>query len=181
MDPNGVISTFAGTGEAGNSGDGGPASAATFNTSLGSDAVPCFKLAIDGETLYIADSLNHRVRKIDLVTGVIHPFAGNGGAGFSGDGGLATAASLNFPTDVTIGPDHSVYISDSRNHAVRRVRPDGTISTMAGSGVKGFGGDGGPASAAKLNTPGGVYVDRFGTLFIADTLNQRIRVVKLSP
>jgi hypothetical protein len=179
VDPSGIITTFAGTGVPGFAGDGGPASAAQFNTVRGSDAVPCFKLTIDGQTLYVADTLNNRVRAIDLGSGIIRTVAGNGAAVYAGDGGPAANASLNFPTDVAVGPDHSLYICDSRNHSVRRVGPDGTISTVAGSGVKGFGGDRGPATAAKLNTPGGIFVDPSGTLYIADTLNQRIRTVKL--
>jgi DNA-binding beta-propeller fold protein YncE len=175
----GMISTFAGTGIPGYGGDGGPAAAAQFNTPRGSDAVPCFKLAIDGQRLYVADSLNNRVRVIDLGSGIIDTFAGTGQQGYSGDGGLARQAQLNFPTDVAIGPDHSVYIADAHNNVVRRVRPDGTIVTAAGNGAAGFAGDGGPPEQAELNDPSGVFVDRTGVLFIADTLNQRIRAARM--
>lgn len=176
----GTITTFAGTGVPGYGGDGGPAAAAQFNCPRGSDAVPCFKLAIDGQKLYIADSLNNRVRVIDLGSAIIDTFAGNGQQGYSGDGGQARLSQLNFPTDVAIGPDHSVYIADAHNNVIRRVRPDGTISTVAGNGTVGFSGDGGPPQQAQLNDPSGVFVDRNGILYIADTLNQRIRAVKIT-
>jgi NHL repeat-containing protein len=176
----GIITTLAGiAGKPGYSGDGGPATAAQFNTPTGSDAVPCFKLAIDGQQLYIADTLNHRVRVIDLHTGIISTFAGTGAAGYAGDGGPALKAQLNNPTDVAIGPDHSVYIADSHNNVIRRVRPDGTITTAAGDGKAGFAGDGGPPEKAEFNDPSGVFVDRSGVLYIADTLNHRIRAAKM--
>ena len=80
---------------------------------------------------------------------------------------------------MAIGPDHSVYIADARNNVIRRVRPDGTISTVAGDGTPGFAGDGGPPEKAQFNDPAGVFVDRSGIIYIADTLNQRIRAFKL--
>jgi DNA-binding beta-propeller fold protein YncE len=175
----GIITTFAGTGVPGYAGDGGKASAAQFNCPRGSDAVPCFKLAIDGDRLYVADSLNNRVRVIDLRTEIIDTYAGSGQEGYSGDGGPAARAALNFPTDVAIGPDHSVYIADAHNHVIRRVRPDGTITTVAGNGTPGFSGDGGPPNRAQLNDPSGVFVDRTGVLYIADVLNHRIRAARM--
>lgn len=175
----GIITTFAGTGKPGFAGDGGPATAAQFNCPTGSDGVPSFKLAIDGQHLYVADSLNNRVRVIDLGSGIIDTFAGNGQQGYSGDGGQARQGALNFPTDVAIGPDHSVYIADAHNNVIRRVRPDGTITTAAGNGAAGFSGDGGAPQKAELNDPSGVFVDHSGDLFIADTLNQRIRAAKM--
>jgi hypothetical protein len=178
----GIITNFAGkAGQPGYAGDGGPATAAQFNTPTGSDAVPCFKLAIDGQQLYIADTLNNRVRVIDLGTGIINTFAGTGTAGYTGDNGPASQAQLNNPTDVAIGADHSVFIADSHNNVIRRVRPDGTITTAAGDGKAGFAGDGGPPEKAEFNDPSGVYVDqRTNTLYIADTLNQRLRAVKIA-
>lgn len=175
----GIITTFAGTRVPGFSGDGGPAVAARFNCPRGSDAVPCFKLAIDGNRLYIADTENHRVRVIDLTTQIIDTFVGTGQQGYSGDGGPARQAQLNYPTDVAIGPDHSVYIADAHNHVIRRVRPDGTIATIAGTGVAGFSGDGGSPTRAQLNDPSGVFVDRTGVLYIADVLNHRIRALRI--
>jgi sugar lactone lactonase YvrE len=177
VDPSGMMTTFAGTGVPGYNGDGLPAAEAQLNCPRGSDAVPAFKLAIDGNSLYLADTLNHRIRRIDLTTGIISTFAGTGTPGYSGDGGPAVQAALNFPTDVAIGPDHAVYVCDSRNHAVRKVTLQGTISTVAGTGVAGFSGDGPLATQAQLNTPGGIFVDRSGTLYIGDTLNNRVRMV----
>jgi len=177
----GIITTFAGTSVPGFSGDGGPAAQAQFNCPRGSDAVPCFKLAIDGQQLYIADSLNNRIRVIDLGTGIINTFAGTGDQGYAGDGGPARQAQLNFPTDVTVGPDHSLYFADAHNNVIRRIRPDGTISTVAGNGTVGFSGDGGPPTQAQFNDPSGVYIDRTGVLYVADTLNQRLRAFRVDP
>jgi hypothetical protein len=187
VDTQGMITTFAGRGDqetVGFAGDGGPATEALFDITRGSDAIPCFKLDVDKSLnrLYVCDTNNNRVRMIDLGTGIITTLAGNGTAAFAGDGGPATAASLNFPSDVAVGPDHSVYIADAYNHAVRRVDPAGIISTVAGiGGQKGFSGDGGPATAAKLNLPEGIFVDRDGKLYIADVLNNRIRMVQGLP
>jgi len=119
------------------------------------------------------------VRVIDLRTEIIDTYAGSGQEGYSGDGGPAARAALNFPTDVAIGPDHSVYIADAHNHVIRRVRPDGTITTVAGNGTPGFSGDGGPPNRAQLNDPSGVFVDRTGVLYIADVLNHRIRAARM--
>lgn len=184
VDTSGIITTFAGRGDrdtVGFAGDGGLATEALFDCTRGSDAIPCFKLEVDKslDRLYVCDTNNNRVRMIDLETGIITTFAGNGTAAYAGDGGPATAASLNFPSDVAVAPDHSVYIADALNQVVRRVDPAGMISTVAGiGGQKGFSGDGGPATAAKLHMPEGIFVDRDGNLYIADVLNNRIRVVQ---
>jgi sugar lactone lactonase YvrE len=184
VDTAGIIITFAGRGDrdtVGFAGDGGLATEALFDCTRGSDAIPCFKLEVDKslDRLYVCDTNNNRVRLIDLETGIITTFAGNGAAAYAGDGGPATAASLNFPSDVAVAPDHSVYIADALNHVVRRVDPAGIITTVAGTGgQKGFSGDGGPATAAKLHMPEGIFVDRDGNLYIADVLNNRIRVVQ---
>jgi hypothetical protein len=183
VDSQGIITTFAGKGDrdtAGFDGDGGPATEALFDCVRGSDAIPCFKLDVDQtlNKLYICDTNNNRVRVIDLSTGLINTFAGNGTEAYAGDDGPATAAALSFPTDVAVAPDHSVYIADAHNHVVRRVDPAGVITTVAGiGGQKGFSGDGGPPTAAKLNLPEGIYVDHAGNLYIADVLNNRIRMV----
>jgi internalin A len=183
VDTQGIITTFAGKGDrdtTGFEGDGGPATEALFDCVRGSDAIPCFKLDVDKELnrLYLCDTNNNRVRMIDLGTGVITTIAGNGTAAYAGDGGPATAAALNFPSDVAVAPDHSVYIADAHNNVVRRVDPLGVITTVAGiGGQKGFSGDGGPPTAAKLALPEGIYVDAAGNLYIADVLNNRIRMV----
>jgi hypothetical protein len=184
-----TIVTFAGTGEEGFSGDGGPALQATFSPFVTANPQPGFRLARsdDGRFLYVCDTYNHRVRRIDLAdpAHTIVTIAGSGptgdGAGsYAGDGGLATDARLNLPTDVDVDADGSLYICDSGNNVIRRVDASGIISTAAGSGRAGFGGDGGLATSAALNQPNGIGLDRPNRrLYIADEFNHRIRVVKL--
>ena len=128
--------------------------------------------------LYIADTSNNRIRKVDTA-GVITTVAGSGTYGFSGDGGAATSARLSFPYGVTPDGAGNLYIADTWNHRIRKVDTSGNISTVAGSGTAGFGGDGGSATAtaARLNLPGSVVLDALGNLYIADRLNNRIRKV----
>jgi RHS repeat-associated protein len=164
-----IITTVAGNGAGGFSGDVGPATAARLNLPPGVTAVP------DG-SLVIADAWNNRIRRVGP-DGTITTVAGNGVAGFSGDGGPATAASLYFPESIAVAADGSLYIADTGNHRIRRVGPDGTITTVAGNGVAGFSGDGGPATAASLLGPYGVAAGPDGSLYIADTNNSRIRRV----
>jgi sugar lactone lactonase YvrE len=164
----GVISTVAGNGTRGFSGDGGPAtSAQVFGPS---------SVAVDvAGILYIADTGNHRIRKV-TPDGVISTVAGNGTAGFSGDGGPATSAQLGFPLGVAVDAAGNLYVADVPSH-IRRVTPDGVISTVAGNGTGGFSGDGGPATSAQLYVPSSVAVDAAGNLYIADQRNSRIRKV----
>ena len=171
VSPGGTISTVAGDGAEGFSGDGGPATAASLRwpTAVAVDAAG---------NLYIADNWNYRVRKVSP-SGTISTVAGDGREGFSGDGGPATRASLSSPSGVAVDAAGNLYIADYWNSRVRKVNPSGTISTMAGNGVKAFGGDGGPASAASLVTPCGVAVDAAGSLYIADCGPSVIR--KVSP
>jgi len=225
----GLISTIAGTGKKGFSGDGGPATAATFSSP--------HSIALDGDdNLYIADIANHRIRKVAAKTGIVTTIAGNGERqqpvagpaadkpmaspralvvegqtlwialreghavwsldltsgtlkhiaatgkpGFSGDGGLATAATFNGPKGIALGPDKSVYVVDTENHAIRRIdRAQGTIATVAGvfPARKGGGGDGGPATSATMDRPHGICVAQDGTIYIGDTNNHRVRRVK---
>ncbi|MBK9316292.1 MAG: HYR domain-containing protein [Acidobacteria bacterium] len=169
----GRIYHFAGspTGLSGSLGDGGQASVARFNRPTG--------LAVDAlDNLYVADSGNNRVRRIDTTTGVITNFAGNGGLGYGGDGVGATLTSLNNPTGLAFDAIGNLYIADRNNHRVRKVdNSTGLISTLAGNGTGGFGGDNGPASAAQLNLPSDVATDALGNVFIADNNNHRIRRV----
>ncbi|MFF5633749.1 RICIN domain-containing protein [Streptomyces sp. NPDC012825] len=165
----GKISTVAGTGTAGSKGDGGPAVSAQLNRPQA--------LAVDGEgVLYVADSGNHRIRKV-TADGTITTVAGTGTAGFGGDDEQATSASLNSPLGVTVDDRGVLYVADSGNHRIRKVTADGTISTVAGTGTAGFGGDGEQATSASLNNPVGLAVDRAGALHIADHVNHRIRKV----
>ncbi|MFD9009901.1 RICIN domain-containing protein [Streptomyces sp. NPDC059552] len=165
----GTISTVAGSGSAGFAGDGGPAAAAQLN-------LP-YAVAVDSTgALYIADSGNHRIRKI-TADGTISTVAGTGTAGLGGDDGPASSAQLNTPSAVAVDSAGALYIADSGNHRIRRITADGTISTVAGSGTAGLGGDGGPAASAELNSPLGLAVDCVDTLYIADHGNHRIRKI----
>jgi uncharacterized protein (TIGR03437 family) len=170
--PSGTISTVAGNGHPGFSGDNGPASAAQLNQP--------YDLAMDSAgNLYIADYGNQRVRAVG-VDGNITTVAGNGPSGNSGDGGPATAALLMGPRNLAIDPAGNLYISEFDGHRVRRVAPDGTIATVAGTGIAGFSGDGGPATAAQLAFPAGLGIDGAGNLYIVDSANVRIRQVLAS-
>ncbi|MFX3634577.1 MAG: S-layer homology domain-containing protein [Candidatus Pristimantibacillus sp.] len=170
VDSAGNISTIVGTGIAGFSGDGGLATTAKLNIPRG--------IAFDKNgNLYIADSENHRIRKVDL-DGKISTVAGTGTAGYSGDGGLAMSASLNRPVAVTFDGKGNLLFTDRLNSCIRMIDPvTGIISTIAGTGIAGFSGDGGPASLAQLQYPVGIVVDNAGYLYIADTTNARIRKV----
>ncbi|HEY4086864.1 MAG TPA: hypothetical protein VGM43_13045 [Bryobacteraceae bacterium] len=216
----GIITTVAGNGSQGFAGDNGPATAAQLNSPQG--------VALDAAgNIYIADTQNSEIRKVSA--GVITTLAGNRTAGFSGDGGPAASASLNYPWGVAASPDGTVYVADYRNSRIRQVSNgaittvagngqyslfggdggpatdaqasplsvtfdqsgdlyitdrqrirkvhNGVITTVAGNGVAGFAGDGGPATSAELNNPEGVAVDSAGNLYIADTSGNRIRMV----
>jgi len=163
------INTAAGTGVAGYSGDSGQATSAQLSTPAG--------VTVDGAgNVYVADDGSNVVRKIQT-SGVITTVAGTGVAGYSGNGGAATSAMLNGPTDVVLDPAGNLYIADDGNHVVRKVTPGGTISTVAGTGVAGYSGDGHAATAAKLMAPVGLDVDTSGNLFIADYGNGTVRKV----
>ncbi len=170
INTSGIISRFAGVDTAGFSGDGGPATAAKLHEAYG--------IAVDTTgNVYIADGYyNHRIRKIDIA-GTITTIAGTDTGGFSGDGGAATAAKLYAPDGVSIDNNGNIFIADMFNDRVRVIDPSGMINTYAGSGVYGFSGDGGPATAANIGHPNAVFVDNQHNLFIADYNNQRIRKV----
>jgi len=171
--PDGTINTIAGTGASGFSGDDGPATAAMLY------APQAAVIDADGN-LYIADIGNKRIRKV-TPAGIISTVAGTGASGFSGDDGPATAAMLDHPIDVAIDADSNLYIADRYNHRIRKVTPAGMISTIAGTGIAGFSGENSPATAAALNYPQGVEVDSEGNIYIADTYNNRIRIISLVP
>lgn len=170
----GVITTVAGNGTAGYSGDGGAATSAELNYPS------C--LAVDGSgNIYIADTSNNRVRMVAASTGIITTVAGNGTYGYGGDGGAATNAYLALPAGVTADTCGNIYIADTGNNRIRKVPlSSGTISTVAGNGTAGFSGDGGSATGAKINYPNGIAVDSSCNFYFADTSNERVRKVTIS-
>jgi sugar lactone lactonase YvrE len=168
LDSAGVLRLIAGTGSEGDQGDDGAAIDAIFSELAGIAVGP------DG-ALYVSDVKANRVRVIR--DGVVSAFAGTGTMGYAGDGGPATVAELASPTGIAVDADGVVFIADAKNHVVRRVGVDGLISTIAGSGVPGFSGDGGAASDASLNEPDGLALADDGTLFVADRNNSRVRAI----
>ena len=187
IDPSGLVSTVVGTKVCNNEpggyeGDGGPPDMAKINQPTGPNPnPPGGGLAIDAQgRLFLADTLNHCIRRVDFAANVITTVAGNGKPGYSGDCGSPLRASLNTPLDIAFGPDERLYIADAYNHAIRAVDfKKNVITTVAGTGVRGFSGDDGPASEAQLALPYGIGFDAIGNLYIADTYNHRIRRVQL--
>lgn len=170
--PDGMITTVAGGGSAL---DGDSTRAATSVRLV----LPASVLLAPDGSLYVADTGNHRIRRI-APDGTLSTLAGSGSTsigGYSGDGGSADMARLNSPNALALHPDGSLYVADTGNQRIRRIAPDGTISTVAGNGSAGATGDGGPATSARLNGPQGLALALDGTLYIADTNNHRIRVV----
>lgn len=168
----GLIYTIAGTGVVGYSGDGGPATLAQINNPQGIywDALG---------NVFFADAWNHRVRKI-ATSGTITTIAGNGTATSAGDGGPATAAGVYHPSGIFADTLGNMYIAEMMGHRIRKVSPSGIITTVAGTGVMGYSGDGGPATMAQIRYPKGVCVDRFGNILFADTDNQVVRKVNVT-
>lgn len=165
----GTLVTVAGTGSAGFSGDGGPATTARLSSPA--------RVAFDAAgALYIADSGNNRIRRVSP-SGTISTVAGTGSAGSGGDGGQATSAQLRTPFDVTVASDGTLYIADRGNNKVRKVTPTGVIATVAGTGSSGYNGDGIRATSARLTSPFSVALGPDGTLYVADYDNERVRAV----
>jgi uncharacterized protein (TIGR03437 family) len=167
---NGIINTVAGSGAIGFAGDGAAATrAALFQP---------FAIAVDGSgNFYIAEVGNDRIRKVTASSGFISTIAGTGTLGFSGDGSAATSATLRLPSGVALDSQGNLYIADSWNLRIRKITSSGTISTIAGNGIVSFSGDGGQATAAQLNGPQGVGVDKSGNVYIADSKNLVVREV----
>jgi sugar lactone lactonase YvrE len=179
IDTNGTISTVAGNGNTDTfHGDGGPATAASlfFPSSIVVDATG---------NIFICDTNNHRIRRVDAATGVISTYAGNGmldASGFSGtfagDGGPATDASFNRPSDIAMDAAENLFVMDRENNRLRKIdATTGIVSTIAGNGEFSYSGDGGPATDATLGAPFGVHVGAAGDIFITDTQNLRIRMI----
>jgi len=166
------IVSVAGNGMAGSGGDGGRATEAELNQPEG--------LAVDSTgKLYIADTLGHRVRSVGA-DGIISTVAGTGDPGYSGDGKPGAEARLNLPTGLATGLDDALLIADTGNNVVRELSRTGVIRTVAGTGEAAYRGDGGPAAYAALRAPGGIAFDGEGNLYIADTLNERVRRVDVN-
>ncbi len=173
----GIITTFAGIGSStysggyvGYSGDGGSATNAQF-----SGIAYCFADTIGN--LFICDQWNHVVRKVDAITGIVTTIAGNGTVGYSGDGGLAINAQLNQPVGIFVDDRENIFIAEYGDGVIRKIDgTSGNISTIAGTGTRGYSGDGGPATAAELKCSE-VFVDKYGVIYIADIDNNRVRMV----
>jgi hypothetical protein len=171
IDLSGIITTFAGKGTAGYSGDGGLATAAEFHFPSA--------VTVDGAgNVYIADMYNACIRKVDS-NGIVVTIAGTGTPGYCGDGAAATSAQLANPNSLTIDAGGSLYISDYDNNRIRKINPEGTITTLAGNGTPGYMGDGGAPSACEINLPTGVAVNAAGEVYIGDSGNNRIRKISL--
>ncbi|MEB2360009.1 MAG: hypothetical protein HUU41_09780 [Bryobacteraceae bacterium] len=167
IDSSGVITTIAGTGERAYKGNGGPAELSALSLPSG--------LCLDSAgMLFVSDTDNHVIRAIDKA-GVIRTVAGGGEPGFAGDQGSATNALLTSPRGLAVDPLGRLLIADSGNHRIRRIGEDGRITTIAGTGIAGFSGDGGAAAEAQLTAPAAIAVDSTGAVFVADTGNHRIR------
>jgi DNA-binding beta-propeller fold protein YncE len=177
IDAQGVITTIAGDGQAGSTGDGGPAMQARLSSPT--------RVRFDDTTgdLYVADVGNHKIRRI-AASGIIMTVAGGDTAGYSGDGGPAVGAMLDSALDARIGPDGLLYIADTNNHRIRRVNAAGVISTVVGSGFEGTrldALDSELAPSVNLRRPTAIAFDSNGALFIADTYNSVVRRVRLAP
>jgi sugar lactone lactonase YvrE len=169
----GVITTVAGTGEGGSTGDGGPAVRATL---LGPRALA---FGPSGD-LYICLRNDHKVRRIDKRSGLIHTVAGTGEKGYTGDHGTARQATFNGPKEIAVDSGENIYLVDTENHCIRRIDAgSGVVTTVAGTGQPGSGGDGGPATAASLKRPHGACVDGAGNIYIGDSENHRLRLVSV--
>ena len=169
-----TIRTVAGTGEAGYAGDGGPAESAAMSEP--------FMCVFDADgNLFVCEVGNHLVRRIDAVTGIVSTVAGTGEAGYTGDGGPATEATLNEPYSLAVDSDGSIYIVDRLNAVVRKVDGgSGVISTVAGTGEPGYSGDGGPGHLAQMREPNDCFLDGAGGLLITDIQDQRVRRLDLA-
>ena len=179
IDPQGIITTVVGDGMAGFAGDGGDPLKAQLQLPDGSNPPPAGGLAFgpDGR-LYIADALNHRIRRVDFAMAMIETIAGTGAADFAD--GPALAAAFNNPRDLAFGPDGRLYIADEFNHRIRALDiGNGILTTIVGNGDDNFSGEGSAPTDAALNRPAGLDFDADGRLYIADTYNHRIRRVSL--
>src|SRR5262245_45389756 len=164
-----AIDTVAGTDTPENNGDAGPALSTNIGEPFGVDVGP-------DHALYVTEVRNHRVRRLDAKSGELTTVAGSGEKGYSGDGGPAVEAAMNEPYEIRFDRDGNLLVVEMQNHVVRRVdHQTKTISTIAGTGKKGFDGDGGLATAAQFNQPHSIAIDQKGAIYVADIGNHRIR------
>jgi hypothetical protein len=177
VSPSGIITTIAGTGTEGYTGDGGPAAAAKISP---------YGLAVDNSgTIYFVQAAGsttttgHAIRKISP-SGIITTICGTGAEGYSGDGGPATAATLRSPSRLVLDPTGNIYVCDQFNYAIRKISTDGIITTIAGTGVAGYSGDGGPATAAKMDFPMAIAIDNANNLYVSDYQNRVVRKITAS-
>jgi len=179
VDTRGTINTFAGRQQRG--WRDGFGLLAQFSFSQGPDAYPGGRIDVDAndEFLYVADQLNNRIRKIEIATQMVSTIAGTGAAAYSGDGGSAMDAEVNYPCDVACAPNGDIYIADTGNNRVRKIDPSGTITTVVGTGEAGYSPNGTVATEAMLNYVTGIYFDGLtNTLYIADSYNGQIKRVR---
>jgi sugar lactone lactonase YvrE len=167
-----TVTTIAGKGTSGDSGDGGLAINAEFN-------YPGVVRIDSAGNIYVVDISNNAIRKIDL-SGIITTIVGGGTLGYSGDGGPAVSAKVNGPHDVAFDKAGNLYFPDMGNNVIRKINTSGIISTVAGTGTAGFFGDGGPATSAQLDLPYAIYIDDLGNLFVSDLSNLRVRKINAS-
>ncbi len=173
IDNNGIITTIAGNGSSGYSGDGGPATAAKLNGPVG--------VALDSRgNVFFTDGQNSAIRKVDFATGKISTICGSGVAGYNGDNIPATAALLNIPDGICFDGKGNLFVADGQNNRVRKIDTFGNITTVAGTGVYGYNGDGMQATNSRLFLPTDVAFDNAGNLYVADGTNRRIRKVNSS-
>ena len=171
--PCGIITSVAGTGVCGYNGDSILATTAKVNNPIG--------IAFDSyDTLFFAEEFNNRVRKVDAVTGLISTVAGNGTAGFGGDGGAASVAMLNEPGDICFDHSGNLYIEDNGNYRIRKINTSGIISTIVGNGTGGYSGDGGPADSAEISDNYGICADTNGNIIFGQDYWFRLRKVNVS-
>lgn len=164
-----TLTVIAGNGAQGFGGDGGAATSALLDQPMG--------LAVSSSTLYIADTNNNRIRAVNLSTGVITTFAGTGTPTFAGDSGSAAGASFSYPTELTLDARGNLFIADTNNNRVREISSGGTVSTIAGNGQQGYSGDNSNATLSTLNSPLAVAAVPGGGVAVADTDNDRVRIV----
>jgi sugar lactone lactonase YvrE len=176
VDASGVITTIAGGGSLDTAGAGSPAEGLPATEARFPAESPVHVVVDAAGNVYLADEKAHRVWKVDS-SGILTTFAGTGVAGFSGDGGPASQAELNGPYGLALDGDGNLHVGDYENARIRRIDPDGIITTVVGNGEVGTAGDGGPAIEAQLQSPYGLVVDVDGNLYIADQENARIRIV----